>query len=231
MSVNRLNSRNKSAFFLAIEPLLLFAVFYLPGYLQQSGESVPALFSRLDFNLIYMATVLPQMLLLLYVLQLKPGRSIGDFRIGRIKAIDLPLAFLGTLGFFLCTLLAALLFSQFSSETLETAMYHQTMVLENRALLIVICIACMCTGYSEELFFRSYCIGFFRRQGLPLLPVVLISSILFGLGHLYQGVFGFLATSLMGLFASLFYLWRGSLHSIAIGHGLYNFILLLISLG
>jgi membrane protease YdiL (CAAX protease family) len=56
------------------------------------------------------------------------------------------------------------------------------------------------------------------------------ASILFGLGHVYEGVFGFLATTALGFYFGFAFLKRRNIHEIAIAHGLYNFLVLLASL-
>ncbi|MGA7159107.1 MAG: CPBP family intramembrane glutamic endopeptidase [Acidobacteriaceae bacterium] len=83
-------------------------------------------------------------------------------------------------------------------------------------------------GFSEELMFRLV---------LPLLLVGLLhnglaafilATIAFGLMHLYQGVTGVLATTLLGAVFVLLYLWTGSLWiTMAVHAGLDLFALVL----
>jgi uncharacterized protein len=65
-------------------------------------------------------------------------------------------------------------------------------------------------GVCEELLFRGYLIWYLTDPvGLP--GAVLISSALFGFGHLYQGVGGMVKTGVAGLLAAGIYLLSGSI--------------------
>ena len=65
-------------------------------------------------------------------------------------------------------------------------------------------------GICEELLFRGYLIWYFVHW-LGLIPAAIVSSVLFGVGHLYQGVRGMLVTALFGAFLAAIYLVTGSL--------------------
>lgn len=54
-------------------------------------------------------------------------------------------------------------------------------------------------GICEEFLYRGFAMAVFARAGLPVWSVVLASSALFGLAHLYQGKSGFISTMLLGL--------------------------------
>jgi len=67
-------------------------------------------------------------------------------------------------------------------------------------------------GICEEFLYRGFAMGALFRAGLPVWLVILLSSVLFGMAHLYQGRSGFLGTSILGLiFASA----RIAYHSVA----------------
>jgi uncharacterized protein len=53
-------------------------------------------------------------------------------------------------------------------------------------------------GICEEFIYRGFAIAVFLRAGLPSWSVVLLSSVLFGLAHLYQGRGGLLGTMILG---------------------------------
>lgn len=53
-------------------------------------------------------------------------------------------------------------------------------------------------GICEEFLYRGFAMAALTRSGLPLWIVVAISSILFGLAHIYQGRGGFVSTLLVG---------------------------------
>lgn len=54
-------------------------------------------------------------------------------------------------------------------------------------------------GVCEEFLYRGFAMAVFLRAGLPAALVVLISSALFGLAHLYQGRGGLVATMILGI--------------------------------
>lgn len=53
-------------------------------------------------------------------------------------------------------------------------------------------------GLCEEFLYRGFAMAALTRAGLPTWSVVAVSSILFGLAHLYQGAGGFVGTLMMG---------------------------------
>jgi membrane protease YdiL (CAAX protease family) len=54
-------------------------------------------------------------------------------------------------------------------------------------------------GICEEFLYRGFVMAALTRSGLPLWTTVVISSLLFGIAHLYQGRSGLLGTTLLGL--------------------------------
>jgi membrane protease YdiL (CAAX protease family) len=78
------------------------------------------------------------------------------------------------------------------------------------------------TGYREELYFRAYLLGRFEQAGVPRAVGVAVSTALFGLGHLYEGILGLVLALAMGAYFSLMYLRARSLHVPAVAHGLFN---------
>jgi len=53
-------------------------------------------------------------------------------------------------------------------------------------------------GLCEEFLYRGFAMAALIRAGLPNWSVILLSSLLFGLAHLYQGRGGFVGTMLIG---------------------------------
>jgi len=53
-------------------------------------------------------------------------------------------------------------------------------------------------GLCEEFIYRGFVFAVFTGMDLPLWLVVLASSVLFGLAHLYQGAGGFVSTLVIG---------------------------------
>jgi hypothetical protein len=225
------STNNKKFDFTAFEPLLLFSVFFLPGYISQGmQEFEPDIFESVWFNLFYIITTLPQILLVLYIIILKPGRQLSDFDIFRPRLRDLPGSILTLAGIYLCIIPVGLISIILVPELDNTVVYGTGWQFTTPTLIPIILLSCIATGYSEEIFFRSYLVKSFRRSGLKLAPSAAVSAIIFGSGHLYEGFYAFAATAVIGAFLSFVFAKTKSIHMISIGHGLYNFSVLLISM-
>lgn len=61
------------------------------------------------------------------------------------------------------------------------------------------CALAVTAGVCEEFLYRGFAMAALTRVGAPMWSVVLISSVLFGLAHAYQGRSGILGTGLLGL--------------------------------
>jgi len=80
-------------------------------------------------------------------------------------------------------------------------------------------------GFSEELW-RIFIIAKFEkafgRKGLII--ALIVGSIIFGVGHLYQGLSGFISISIMGLLYALVFLRRRSAIEAITAHATYDLI-------
>jgi membrane protease YdiL (CAAX protease family) len=97
------------------------------------------------------------------------------------------------------------------------------------ALIPAALISSLCIGYREEVFFRAYLFDRASEVGIRPVGAITGGSLLFAVGHIYQGVAGFLVASLLGLILGAIYWRRKSLHGVAVAHALYNLSVLLIS--
>lgn len=225
------STNNKKINFTAFEPLLLFAVFFLPGYISQGIEEFePDIFENLWFNLFYIVTTLPQIFLVLYIIILKPGRKLSDYDIFGIRRRDIPLSLLVLGGIYVCILPVGYIALWLVPDIDNSVVYGAGWQFSNPGLIPIILISCIATGYSEEIFFRSYLVKSFRNSGLKLIPAAAVSAIVFGSGHIYEGFYAFAATAVIGAFLSFVFHKTKSIHAVSIGHGLYNFSVLIISL-
>lgn len=216
-----------------IELIIVIFVFVLPSYLSQDLEIDPAVFSNLRFNITYIATMIPQIAVLLLIIYYRDGQNIefrelaGRFGFAEFDASILyktAIAFAGTLILAFSVSLLNLIPALGSSEYFQPVPWT---VNDNR-LLPLILITCLTVGYREELIFRSYLITRFSELGLQKVPVVIVSAILFAGGHMYQGLTAFFGTFCIGLFLGALYLRFRNIHIIAIGHGIYNFFSLIL---
>ena len=88
-------------------------------------------------------------------------------------------------------------------------------------------------AFSEETIFRGYIILRFRNITAKPIQAVLFSSVIFSLGHGYEGSAGVITVGYMGLVFGLVYLWRRNLIAPITIHFLQDFggILVLPFLG
>jgi membrane protease YdiL (CAAX protease family) len=73
-------------------------------------------------------------------------------------------------------------------------------------------------GFCEELAFRGYLQKQFQAITGSAWMAVLIQAIVFGIGHLYEGVGAVARITLFGVLFGLFALWRKSLRPGMIAH-------------
>ena len=225
------STNNKKINPVNLEPLLLFSVLFLPGFLSQGvQETDPAMFNSFFFNFLYIITVVPQLLLVLYIIVLKPGRSLADFNIGRIRTLDIPLSLLTLAGIYIVIIPVGFVSMMIEPEIENQFVYGPGWQFTDYKLLPLVFLTCLATGYTEEIFFRAYLFKSLRKAGAATVPAVLVTSILFGAGHVYEGYYAFAATTAIGVFLSLIFLKTKSIHAVSIGHGLYNFSVLLIAM-
>jgi uncharacterized protein len=73
-------------------------------------------------------------------------------------------------------------------------------------------------GVCEEFVYRGFAIAALSKAGLPLWLVVILSSILFGLAHAYQGRSGIASTGIFGILLAIGRLWLGNLVPVMMWH-------------
>jgi membrane protease YdiL (CAAX protease family) len=76
---------------------------------------------------------------------------------------------------------------------------------------------------AEETIFREYLMRRFIGIGLGKTVAVLLSSLIFAIGHGYEGSLGVATVAAMGVVFALVYLWRGSLMASMVMHFLQDF--------
>ncbi len=204
-------------------------VFYLPGFLNQNRDFDGTMFNSLFFNLYYLETVIPQILLLLYLVKRKKEVIFSLYGITSLSIRDIKRGIIYFLAVTAMALGIGIIFLFISNLTGYEISTLPEWEIDTR-MLPVIFFTCIATGYSEELFFRSYLLTEFISGKEDRIPVLIITSLLFASGHLYQGTGGFISTFGIGIFFSLVFLKERRVHSIAIAHSLYNFSVLFISI-
>jgi membrane protease YdiL (CAAX protease family) len=73
-------------------------------------------------------------------------------------------------------------------------------------------------GLCEEFLYRGFGMAALSRTGLPTTLVLVVSSVLFGMAHLYQGRAGFVSTTFLGILLGISRTALGSLVPVAVWH-------------
>jgi membrane protease YdiL (CAAX protease family) len=79
-------------------------------------------------------------------------------------------------------------------------------------------------AFAEETIFRGYLILRFKAVTKSSTAAILLSAVIFSLGHGYEGSAGVITVGLMGLIFALVYVWRQSLIAPMVMHFLQDFI-------
>jgi membrane protease YdiL (CAAX protease family) len=77
---------------------------------------------------------------------------------------------------------------------------------------------------AEETIFRGYLILRFGAITASRTVAVLVSAVVFSLGHGYEGTAGLITVGALGLVFALVYVWRKSLVAPVVMHFLQDFI-------
>jgi membrane protease YdiL (CAAX protease family) len=97
----------------------------------------------------------------------------------------------------------------------------ELMLPHSRAELSLFLKLSLTAGICEELLYRGYLIWYLSHW-FPVYPAAALASLLFGIGHVYQGWRGVITTGLVGAFLSAVYLVTGSLYAGMVMHALMD---------
>jgi membrane protease YdiL (CAAX protease family) len=79
-------------------------------------------------------------------------------------------------------------------------------------------------GCCEEFLYRGFAMAAFSRAGFPIWASVVVSSVLFGAAHLYQGRGGLIGTGILGLLFGAFRAFTGSIIPVAAWHAAVDIV-------
>ena len=204
---------------------LLFAVLFLPGMLAQPAGVDAGAFEDLTYHLQILVVSVPQILLVVALAGLRRPGSPHRFGWRRPVAADgLAGAFALVSAWLAVGLISLVTGLSGSGDLLDPVVAWS---FSRRELIPVAFLSTMAIGYREEIFFRAYLTDRAEELGVDARLALGGGAVLFALGHLYQGVMGFVVSLAIGLVFAGVYLRSRSLHGIAVAHGLYNFVVLL----
>jgi membrane protease YdiL (CAAX protease family) len=212
-----------------LEMLLFFLAFFLPGYLAQA-HTAPSAHITTAAMLQVIITSLPQFLLMAYVVGIASPNQPGRWGLVPFRGRDalwtgaLVLACFAVIAAFVALVLS--LPPAWSKPLTRGYRWG----LQSYAQVPVALLFGLAAGYREEFFFRSYLLGRLGELGLPLPLAGIASTLLFCVGHVYEGPLGIAVAAVLGAILCIAYIRRPNLHVVAIAHGMYNAIVLCLSI-
>ena len=211
------------------EMALFFCAFFLPGYAAQAlgAPTGPATDALMIQSII---AGLPQFLLMAYVVIVSGRTPASRWGLGRVEPRDGVRAALLTLGCFLVVTPFVALVLALPPEVMRRFSQGYRWGLSNAAQLPVALLFGLTAGYREEFFFRAYLLGRMDELGVPAPAAVAMSTALFCIGHFYEGLLAVAVTAALGLLLAAAWRRWGSLHVVAVAHGMYNVLVLCLGL-
>lgn len=205
---------------------LLFAVLFLPGMISQAEAVSPEAFERVMYHIQILAVSIPQVLLVVWFGDLRrPGSSRAyGFRKPEARDITATVIALAASWASVWLLSVALSAAGINGEAIEPGVEW---TFGRQELIPLAFLSTLAIGYREEIFFRAFIADRAEEAGTDPKIALAAAAFIFALGHLYQGVLGFIVSLTIGLVLAAVYLRTRSLHGIAIAHGLYNLVVLL----
>jgi len=206
-----------SVFLFLIAPSLIFSFFYI-----KQGSS--------SFALTAIFTILRDLALVSLISYFmwrngEPPVRIGWTRHGWPREVLLGLLLFAPLSFGAATLEAGLRHIGFHvPKTPLPALVPGRSVTQSAMALVLVAVV----AWSEETIFRGYLILRLKSVTGSTASAVLLSSIIFSIGHGYEGSAGVLTVGAMGLVLALVYVWRKSLLAPMVMHFLQDFVAILL---
>ena len=126
---------------------------------------------------------------------------------------------------------------EFLSQTIVTfteRIFGHTAILEfavpkSRREIPFFIVEMLVIGFSEELVWRSYIQSRLREMVHSSWQAVFVTSLLFGILHLYQGFSGVVSAFLFGVVIGSFFEWKRAFLPIALGHATIDLVYTLMT--
>ena len=216
--------------------LLVFVAVFLVASIAQGFATVPMQLVMLFSDKAYMAAVasgdvakltevgmlLSDIVMMLIVflfcrfIQKRKLRTLGFIKKGMLKEYGLGML-LGFAFFSVCVLLGVL-FGGLKIEGISPEF--------SIGIFVAYLLGYMVQGMTEEVLCRGYFLGSYARR-YPVYAAVLANSLLFASLHLLNSgisVLAFINITLFGIFASIYFIRRGSIWGIGAFHSIWNLV-------
>jgi membrane protease YdiL (CAAX protease family) len=205
-----------------IEPLILYAILFLPSGQSGAGDFVTFSAAGEVFRIVLYN--IPSLALVWYLL-LKV-RSLKAWGVGLPRREDLAAGLLALPSLVLTGFVIAAVSPLFQNIPEGPRLAPPSDV----SGWLILVVSCISTGYLEESFFRFYLLSRRDEFGLSAAAAAFVSVASFAFCHVYEGPWGFLNAVLAGSVLSFLFLRYRALHGLAFAHGLYNTLVYVFSL-
>lgn len=212
-----------------VEILLFFGAFFLPGYATQ-GFFAPA---GVATNLLMLQSVLagaPQFLLMAWVVTARDGTPAARWGFVAIRPRDAMRTVLLVVACFAAVMPFVVLLLVLPAEASRALGSGYRWGLQSAAQIPLAVLFGLTAGYREEFFFRAYLLGRLEEMGVAVPASVAVSTAVFSLGHVYEGPMAIAVTVALGVLLSAAWLRWKNLHVVAVAHGAYNTLVLVLGL-
>ncbi len=211
------------------EALLLFLAFFLPGFVAQAAMRSAGAVTTLGLLQSVVAGV-PQFLLMASIAGARGPWSSPRWGLVPFGARDGLVTALLVLACFALAVPFFALVTSLPPHWTKGFVSGYRWGLQGPSQIPVALLFSLTAGYREEFYFRAYLLQRMEEMGAGNAAAIALSTGLFCIGHVYEGPLGVFVAAVLGLVFALAYKKRKNLHIIAIAHGLYNTLVLSLSL-
>lgn len=205
---------------------LLFAVLFLPGMFAQTDQIDPGAFDRPAYHVQVLLVAVPQVLLVVAMGDIRRPGSSRRYGFRRPQRSDVFTAIVALLASWVTVGLVSLAAGLIGAQT-ESMQPAVSWTFDRHELLPLALVSTLAIGYREEIFFRAFIADRAEEAGVDARLALGVAALVFALGHIYQGLAGFVVSLTIGLVLAAVYYRTRSLHGVAVAHGLYNLLVLL----
>lgn len=153
--------------------------------------------------------------------------SIDSIRIHHVENVNISM-FVGAFIGMIISVIAIKKSKVFQRHTEKQMSNFSEMLPTNYRESVIWILICITAGITEELLFRSFMMNYLT-QLLPWLSttgVVIVSSVIFGLAHIYQGWKGIVGTMILGFLFGRLYVTTGSIYPSILLHIIIDLLVL-----
>jgi len=200
---------------------VLFALFVVPGLL------APGDVGRLEIGGVLVASMIRNIafaLLILYLADIQGERLSVVGIEGYLPLRGIPV-FLGLFGI---SISVSVIIGGLTGDVPDSLFRSISFDGDDPMGMFLLAAFMFSVAWVEELFFRGYLLLRFRQFGASPLVAVVASSLLFAVGHGYQGLPALVFAFSAGLFLGILWTRRPGIVSFTLGHGAYNIVALLL---